>query len=154
MRVLLVEDDHMVGAALVGRLGDDAYAVDWVHDGMSGLASATTHRYDVVLLDLGLPDLDGTEFLVRLRRSGSVVPVIVVTARDDVGARVTSLDGGADDYVVKPFEAAELMARMRAVLRRGSDAGDAVLRSGRLTPGPGPPSSGSRGRAGGGAGPA
>lgn len=133
MRVLLVEDDPMLGAALVGRLEDEAYAVDWVRDAASGLVSTQTHTYDVALLDLGLPDLDGTELLRRLRRTGSTVPVIVVTARDDTGTRITSLDGGADDYVVKPFETAELLARMRAVLRRGSDTSQAVLRSAHLT---------------------
>lgn len=85
-----------------------------------------------MLLDLGLPDIDGREFLARFRRSGKTVPVIVVTARDEVDARVGSLDGGADDYVVKPFEAAELLARLRAVLRRGSDSTEAVLRVGSL----------------------
>lgn len=126
MRVLLVEDDAMVGAALVGRLEDDAYAVDWVRDAQSAAASVQTHTYDVVLLDLGLPDVDGTELLVTLRRGGEATPVIVVTARDDVGSRVTSLDGGADDYIVKPFESVELMARMRAVLRRRGEVAHAA----------------------------
>lgn len=133
MRVLLVEDDPMVGAALVGRLEDEAYAVDWVRDASDALVSTRTHRYDVVLLDLGLPDRDGTQLLRDLRRSGQVVPVIVVTARDDTGTRVSSLDGGADDYVSKPFEPAELLARMRAVLRRGSDSTEALLRAAPVT---------------------
>ncbi|WP_084125349.1 response regulator transcription factor [Demequina sp. NBRC 110054] len=122
MRVLLVEDDAMVGAALVGRLEDDAYAVDWVRDARSAAASVATHTYDVMLLDLGLPDTDGTALLARLRRGGDGTPIIVVTARDDVGSKVASLDGGADDYLMKPFDSTELMARMRAVLRRGGDS--------------------------------
>ncbi|WP_392544417.1 response regulator [Oryzobacter telluris] len=134
MRVLLVEDDPMVGAALVGRLEDEAYAVDWVQDAVTGLASVGTHTYDVVLLDLGLPGLDGAGFLSRLRATGNEVPVIVVTARDGVDSRVAGLDLGADDYLVKPFDSAELMARVRAVLRRrGSDHADAVLTNGRVS---------------------
>ncbi|WNM26740.1 response regulator transcription factor [Demequina capsici] len=133
MRVLLVEDDAMVGAAMVGRLEDDAYAVDWVRDARSAAASVETHTYDVLLLDLGLPDVDGIELLARLRRGGEGTPIIVVTARDDVGSRVTSLDGGADDYIVKPFDSVELMARMRAVLRRrGETAYAATLEAGTL----------------------
>jgi two-component system OmpR family response regulator len=134
MRVLLVEDDAMIGAALVERLEDDAYAVDWVTDAPAGLHSLGTHDYDVVLLDLGLPGMTGGEMLSRLRATGDDTPVIVVTARDEVGDRVGGLDLGADDYVVKPFEASELMARMRAVLRRrGGEHVDVVLTNGRVS---------------------
>src|SRR6476469_2457472 len=134
MRVLLVEDDAMIGAALVERLEDDAYAVDWVTDAPAGLHSLRTHDYDVVLLDLGLPGMTGGEMLSRLRGTGDDTPVIVVTARDEVGDRVGGLDLGADDYVVKPFEASELMARMRAVLRRrGGEHVDVVLTNGRVS---------------------
>ncbi len=133
MRVLLVEDDAMIGAALVGRLEGDAYAVDWVTDALAGLHSLSTHDYDVVLLDLGLPGMTGGEMLSRLRATGDDTPVIVVTASDEVGDRVNGLDLGADDYVVKPFEATELMARMRAVLRRrGAEHLDVVLTNGRV----------------------
>ncbi|MEO3936964.1 response regulator transcription factor [Dermatophilaceae bacterium Soc4.6] len=134
MRVLLVEDDPMVGAALKGRLEDDAYAVDWVTAVEPGLESLLTHTYDVVLLDLGLPQGDGADLLVGLRRRGDHTPVIVVTARSEVTSRITSLDLGADDYLVKPFDSAELLARIRAVLRRhGADHGHAVLTNGRVS---------------------
>jgi len=124
----------MVGAALVGRLEDDAYAVDWVRLAQPGLASMRTHDYDVVLLDLGLPELDGAGFLSALRARGDDTPVIVVTARSEVDSRISSLDLGADDYLVKPFAAGELMARIRAVLRRkGSDHVDAVLTNGKVS---------------------
>lgn len=131
MRVLLVEDDAMIGAALVERLEGDAYAVDWVTDAPAGLHSMRTHTYDVVLLDLGLPGIPGGELLARVRAAGDDTPVIVVTARDQVDDRVGGLDLGADDYLVKPFEASELMARMRAVLRRrGAEHLDVVLSNG------------------------
>ncbi|RMB57061.1 response regulator [Tessaracoccus antarcticus] len=134
MRILLVEDDLMVGAALVGRLEDDAYAVDWVRRAQPGLESMLTHAYDVVLLDLGLPGLDGAGFLAKLRGRGDDTPVLVVTARSEVESRITGLDLGADDYLVKPFEADELMARIRAVLRRrGADHMDAVLSNGQVS---------------------
>jgi two-component system OmpR family response regulator len=133
MRVLLVEDDPMVGAALVGRLEDDAYAVDWVRRAEPGLESLLTHTYDVVLLDLGLPELDGAGFLARLRSRGDGTPVIVVTARSGIESRISGLDLGADDYLVKPFAAGELMARIRAVLRRRSgDHVDAILTNGQV----------------------
>jgi len=127
VRVLLVEDDAMVGRALVGRLEDDAYAVDWVRDAAAAAASVDTHEYDVVLLDLGLPDSDGAALLKELRRRGLSTPVIVVTARDDTGSRIASLDGGADDYIVKPFETPELLARMRAVMRRATPGATASV---------------------------
>jgi len=134
MRVLLVEDDAMIGAALVERLEDDAYAVDWVTDAPAALHSLDTHDYDVVLLDLGLPGMTGAEMLARLRTTGDDTPVIVVTARDEVDDRVSGLDLGADDYVVKPFDATELMARMRAVLRRrGAEHLDVVLTNGQVS---------------------
>lgn len=124
----------MVGAALVGRLEDDAYAVDWVRRAQPGLDSMRTHDYDVVLLDLGLPELDGAGFLSTLRARGDDTPVIVVTARSEVDSRITSLDLGADDYLVKPFAAGELLARIRAVLRRqGADHVDAVLTNGQVS---------------------
>jgi two-component system, OmpR family, response regulator len=134
MRVLLVEDDAMIGAALVERLEGDAYAVDWVTDAPAALHSLGTHTYDVVLLDLGLPGMTGGQMLARLRTTGDDTPVIVVTARDEVDDRVSGLDLGADDYVVKPFDASELMARMRAVLRRrGAEHLDVVLTNGRVS---------------------
>lgn len=127
MRVLLVEDDRMIGDALIGHLQDEAYAVDWVRDGEAALHAALTQSYDVVLLDLGLPRLSGEAFLDRLRGTGDTTAVIVITARDSVSDRVAGLDAGADDYVVKPFAAAELMARVRTILRRGTGQDESVL---------------------------
>ena len=134
MRILLVEDDPMVGGALVGRLEDDAYAVDWVRAAEPGLDSMLTHTYDIVLLDLGLPGLDGAGFLSRQRARGDQTPVIVITARSEVESRIAGLDLGADDYLVKPFASGELLARIRAVLRRkGADHVDSVLTNGRIS---------------------
>ncbi len=124
----------MVGAALVGRLEDDSYAVDWVRRAEPGLDSMLTHDYDLVLLDLGLPELDGAGFLTRLRARGDDTPVIVVTARSEVESRISGLDLGADDYLVKPFAPGELMARIRAVLRRhGTDHAAAILSNGHVS---------------------
>jgi two-component system OmpR family response regulator len=130
MRVLLVEDDPMIGDAVHGALKDAACAADWVRDGRVALDTLATQRYDLVLLDLGLPGQDGLEVLARLRARKDAVPLIVITARDGLDARLRGLDGGADDYVIKPFEMAELLARMRAVLRRKGGHGAPVLGNG------------------------
>jgi two-component system OmpR family response regulator len=130
MRVLLIEDDRMVGAAVEQALKDAAYAVDWVTDGESAIEAAEVEAYDVALLDLGLPVRDGREVLRRLRSIGRVLPVIIVTARDGLDDRVDGLDLGADDYMVKPFEIRELLARMRAVLRRPGSGASALLSNG------------------------
>jgi len=115
MRVLLIEDDKMVGAAVERALRDAAYAVDWVTDGETAIHAGENEAYEVALLDLGLPLADGREVLRRLRGRGRKLPVIIVTARDGVDDRIDGLDLGADDYLVKPFEIRELLARMRAV---------------------------------------
>ncbi|GAA1750275.1 response regulator transcription factor [Luedemannella helvata] len=123
--VLVVEDDPNVRAALLRALRDHGYAASSAADGLTGLHGAVADRPDLVLLDLGLPDLDGLEVL-RMIRAVSAVPVVVATARDDEAQIVRALDGGADDYLVKPFGAAQLDARIRAVLRRAApDAGPA-----------------------------
>lgn len=128
MRVLLVEDDRMIGEAIQMALRDASYSVDWAHDGNAALNAtlAADHpaSYDLMLLDLGLPQLDGVEVLRQLRQRGSTLPVLIVTARDAVDDRIRGLDLGADDYVVKPFEMGELLARMRALIRR--QAGNAT----------------------------
>lgn len=127
MRVLLVEDDLMIGEAVQGALKDASYAADWVQDGQTALTALAVQRYDLLLLDLGLPDKDGLSVLDTLRAGGDSVPVLILTARDDLTDRIRGLDGGADDYVSKPFEMAELLARMRAVLRRqGTSAAQAL----------------------------
>lgn len=111
MRILLVEDDPMIGDAVHLALKDASYAADWVTDGARALTAFATQRYDLILLDLGLPGRDGLDVLAGIRAQDSTVPLIVVTARDGLDDRLRGLDGGADDYVVKPFEMAELLAR-------------------------------------------
>jgi two-component system OmpR family response regulator len=133
MRVLLVEDDRMVGSALEQALKDAAYAVDWVTDGGMALSALATQPYALVVMDLGLPGADGLEVLRRLRARGDVTPVLIVTARDAVESRVAGLDLGADDYLVKPFESAELLARLRALSRRQGGSAQPVLGNGALT---------------------
>jgi two-component system OmpR family response regulator len=132
MRVLLVEDDRMVGAAVAQALKDAAYAVDWVIDGRTAIEAAEAENYDVALLDLGLPETDGREVLRRLRGTGRQLPVIIVTARDGLDDRIDGLDLGADDYLVKPFEIRELLARMRAVLRRPGSGSSSILSNGKI----------------------
>ncbi|SAL84037.1 two component transcriptional regulator [Caballeronia terrestris] len=133
MRVLLVEDDRMIGEAVEGALKDASYAVDWVCDGQTALTSIETQVYDIVLLDLGLPKMDGIDVLHSVRASMNPVPLVVITARDAVEDRVRGLDGGADDYVLKPFELSELLARMRAVVRRRSGQAAPVMTNGALS---------------------
>ena len=118
MRVLLVEDDRMIGEAVEAALVDAAYAPDWVRDGQSAIEAVAAQTYDIVLLDLGLPKTDGIQVLRTIRGRNNAVPVLIITARDAVESRIQGLDLGADDYVLKPFEMAELLARMRAVARR------------------------------------
>jgi len=118
MRILLVEDDPMIGDAIQGALTDASYAADWVRDGLSALTALDTQHYDLVLLDLGLPGKDGLAVLSSIRAGNNGVPLLIITARDSLDDRLRGLDGGADDYLLKPFEMAELLARMRAVLRR------------------------------------
>lgn len=130
MRVLLVEDDPMIGEAVRAALRDAAYAVDWAQTGTEAAAAMSCHVYDAILLDLGLPGKDGIQVLRDLRAKDNPVPVIIMTARDGLDDRIQGLDDGADDYVLKPFEMAELLARMRAVLRRKSGQAEAVLSNG------------------------
>ncbi|MDH4050571.1 MAG: response regulator transcription factor [Rubrivivax sp.] len=136
MRILLVEDDRMIGAGLRAALRQGGHAVDWVTDGRAADGALATEAFDLVLLDLGLPQLDGLDVLRALRGRGNETPVIVLTARDALASRVAGLDAGADDYLVKPFELEELLARMRAVTRRHSGRADGLLESGevRLNP--------------------
>src|ERR1700674_4949962 len=132
-RVLLIEDDRMIGAAVLQALKDAAYAVDWVTDGQTAIAAVEVESYDIALLDLGLPKKDGRDVLRRFRRMGGQLPVIIVTARDGIDNRIDGLDLGADDYLVKPFEIRELLARMRAVLRRPGSGAPSVLSNGKIT---------------------
>ena len=130
MRILLVEDDHMLGNATRQALRDAAHAVDWVLDGASALTAAQGGEYELMLLDLGLPKRDGLSVLQALRQSGSTLPILILTARDGLEDRVRGLDLGADDYLVKPFESAELLARIRAVARRQGGQAQPLLSNG------------------------
>jgi DNA-binding response OmpR family regulator len=120
MRILLVEDDPMIGQSLVRGLTDGGYTVDWVRDGRQAEAALLdgANEFHVALLDWGLPNKSGIEILRSIRRAGLNVPVLIITARDGLEDRVEGLDQGADDFLVKPFELAELKARMRALARR------------------------------------
>ncbi|MDB6002134.1 MAG: two component transcriptional regulator, partial [Rhizobacter sp.] len=127
MRLLLVEDDRMIGESLRAALRLEGNAVDWVRDAQAASAVLATERFELVLLDLGLPKGDGLTVLRELRARHDVTPVIIVTARDALESRVAGLDAGADDYLLKPFELDELNARMRAVLRRNAGRSQPLL---------------------------
>lgn len=127
MRILAIEDDRLLGDALQTGLAQRGFAVDWVQDGAHGDAALKTEAYAAVVLDLGLPKLSGLELLRRVRAAGNAVPVLILTARDAIGDRVQGLDGGADDYLVKPFDLDELAARLRALTRRARGEASALL---------------------------
>lgn len=133
MRVLLAEDDPMIGEAIQAALKDASYAVDWVRNGKTALDTLACQHYDLLLLDLGLPGKDGFEVLDAIRRQDNPLPLLIITARDGLEHRLRGLDGGADDYILKPFEMAELLARARAVLRRKGGSATPVLSNGALT---------------------
>jgi two-component system OmpR family response regulator len=133
MRVLLVEDDPMIGNVVQQALREASYAVDWVRDGQSALTTLAALRYDLVLLDLGLPQVDGMQVLRSMRAGAVVAPVLLLTARDATEDRVAGLDSGADDYLVKPFAMSELLARMRAIMRRKEGVQGPSLSNGVVT---------------------
>ena len=133
MRILLVEDDAMIGDAVVAGLSADGYAVDWVRDGSAAELSISTHSYSLILLDLGLSKRDGLSVLRSMRARKHDVPVLIITARDTVANRVAGLDAGADDYLVKPFDLDELSARVRALLRRAAGRAEPLVQRGALT---------------------
>jgi two-component system OmpR family response regulator len=133
MRLLIVEDDPVLADGLTRSLRASDYAVDCVADGMEADHVLAAQHYDLVILDLGLPKLDGFEILRRLRRRGSKVPVLVLTARDSLEDRVRGLDLGADDYLAKPFDLPELEARVRALIRRGQSGGASRISHGALS---------------------
>ncbi|HSV79023.1 MAG TPA: response regulator transcription factor [Ramlibacter sp.] len=127
MRVLLVEDDEMIGSSLREALGSHGWSVDWVKDGQLASSALSDGDYACVLLDLGLPKVDGVEVLRKARAGGDTTPVLVLTARDGLDDRVAGLDLGADDYLLKPYELRELLARMRAVIRRRDGSPHSVI---------------------------
>ncbi len=130
MRILLVEDDRLLGDGVQAGLTGSGFTVDWVRDGDAALAALSAESFAAVLLDLGLPKRDGLSVLASLRSAGNPVPVLVLTARDQVADKIRGLDLGADDYVIKPFDLDELAARLRALVRRSQGRADASLRHG------------------------
>ncbi|MGA0571662.1 response regulator transcription factor [Variovorax sp. VNK109] len=132
MRLLLVEDDVMVASGIKLGLSDAGYAVDWVASAERAEEVLATETFDAAVIDIGLPRMDGLELTQRLRKAGHALPVMILTARDALQDRVQGLDLGADDYMVKPFELPELLARLRALLRRSQAATTAVLGFGPL----------------------
>jgi two-component system OmpR family response regulator len=133
MRILIAEDDPSLADALRCTLRKSGYAVDWIEDGRKADAALCTGEFDLLILDLSLPGLSGLDILQRLRARNSRLPVLLLTARDSVGDRVRGLDAGADDYLVKPFQLAELEARVRALTRRGMSGAATLIRHGRLS---------------------
>ncbi len=137
MRILLVEDDLMIGESVLEALCAEGYATDWVKNGESADTAARTCAYDLLVLDLGLPGMDGLEVLRALRARKQSVPVIIATARDAVEQRISGLDAGADDYLLKPYDLDELLARVRANLRRASGRTESVYEHGNVVINPG-----------------
>lgn len=127
MRILLVEDDLMIGESVLDCLRAEHYAVDWVRDGNAAELALRTDTYDLILLDLGLPKRDGLALLRDLRTRKDRTPVLIATARDAVNDRIAGLDAGADDYIVKPYDVDELLARMRALIRRSAGRAEPVF---------------------------
>lgn len=132
MRILLVEDDASLGEGICTALRRNAFAVDWVRDGSSGLSALRSDEFDLAVLDLGLPRMDGIELIKRLRATGSALPVLVLSARERPADRTLGLDVGADDYLGKPFDTAELLARVRALIRRSAGRAQPGLTAGPL----------------------
>src|SRR5690349_5150884 len=120
MRLLLIEDEPAAARLLAKGLRERAYAVDIADDGAAAMARAAATDYDIIVLDLGLPDMDGQQLCQVLRNGGVTAPILMLTARDAMRSRIAGLDGGADDYMTKPFDLDELLARLRALLRRGA----------------------------------
>lgn len=130
MRLLLVEDDRMIGELVLDALRAEQFAVDWVRDGVQADTALRSQAYDLVLLDLGLPGRDGLTLLTELRARRDQVPVLVATARDAVERRIEGLNAGADDYLLKPYDIDEMVARIRALLRRSAGRGEPAIEIG------------------------
>lgn len=127
MRILLVEDDFMLGDGIADSLRNEGYTVDWIKDGVSAMNVLKAESFDLVVLDLGLPRIDGIQIIKQARAESLPIPILVLTARDTVQDRVLGLDAGADDYLVKPFDAVELKARIRALIRRSAGRATPVI---------------------------
>jgi two-component system, OmpR family, response regulator QseB len=132
MRILLIEDDAMIGRAVRQGLVNAGFSVDWVSDGRAAELSLANGVYDLAVLDLGLPKKDGRAVLETMRSMGNAMPVLIATARDSIEDRVAGLNAGADDYLLKPFDLDELVARVRALLRRGSGQSGPIMQVGDL----------------------
>jgi DNA-binding response OmpR family regulator len=132
MRVLLVEDDPLLGDGVCAGLKQSGFAVDWVTDGQMAQHALGSEEYSLVVLDIGLPKISGLDLLKWLRQRGSNLPVLMLTARDTVADRVGGLDSGADDYLVKPFDLDELVARLRALIRRAAGKAAPTLQHGSI----------------------
>ena len=132
MRLLLVEDDPLLGDGLQTGLRQYGYTVDWLRTATSAEAALATEHYEIMVLDLGLPDRSGLTVLTQRRQRGDTLPVLILTARDAIEDRVKGLDSGADDYMLKPFDLDELAARLRALLRRHGGRADNTLRHGTI----------------------
>lgn len=133
MRILLVEDDHLLANTMLAMLRESSDTVDWLDDGQMALHALTEEHFDLAILDLTLPRVDGMDILKAVRKKGVQTPVIILTARSDLEEKLHGLDSGADDYLTKPFAMTELKARIRAVTRRGSPTPPAGLTVGNLT---------------------
>lgn len=127
MKILLIEDDPLIGHGVTRALSEASHNIDWLKKGAGAVESIKAEDYDALLLDLGLPDQDGSEILQQLRQGALNIPVIIITARDSIDDRIAGLDLGADDYLVKPFSIGELQARLRAVSRRRQGSGAPIL---------------------------
>ena len=132
MKILLIEDDPLIGHGVSRAMSDANHNVEWLKQGAGAIELIRSGDFDALLLDLGLPDQDGSEILQQLRQGSLNIPVIIITARDSVDDRISGLDLGADDYLVKPFSIAELQARLRAVSRRKQGSGAPILETSRL----------------------
>ncbi len=133
MKLLLVEDDEALAKALLIALRNEGFSVDHVATGNEAIAHGKNNTADIIILDLGLPDIDGLTVIKELRDNSIVTPMLILTARDDLSDKITALDGGADDYLSKPFEIKELMARIRALGRRMNSSISSVLTTGRVS---------------------
>lgn len=133
MRLLLVEDDVMFGESLQAAIKPEGYSVDWVQSAQEAVFALGVYTYDVILLDLCLPDYSGLDIVRKIRLDNNKIPIVIITAKDTIDDRVRGLDAGADDYIVKPFSSYELFARLRAIFRRLSERADFLIEYNGLT---------------------